>query len=56
MSTIKHYIKKTEITEENKFYQLTGKITLNSLSFSFIHFKKLVGIQKDLVLSIFIKK
>ena len=29
----------------NKFYQFTGKITLNSLSFYFVHFKKLMKIQ-----------
>ena len=29
----------------NKFYQLTGKITLNSLSLTFVHFKKLMKIQ-----------
>ena len=32
-------------TTSNKFYQLTGKITLNSLGLSFVHFKKLMKIQ-----------
>ena len=32
-------------TTANKFYQLSGKITLNSLGYSFVHFKKLMKIQ-----------
>ena len=32
-------------TSANKFYQLTGKIALNSLGLTFSHFKKLIKIQ-----------
>ena len=32
-------------TTANKFYQLTGKVALNSLSLTFVHFKKLMKIQ-----------
>ena len=32
-------------TTANKFYHLTGKITLNSLNLSFVHFKKMIQIQ-----------
>ena len=32
-------------TSSNKFYQLTGKITLSSLALTFVHFKKLMKIQ-----------
>ena len=32
-------------TTSNKFYQLTGMISLNSLSLPFVHFKKLMKIQ-----------
>ena len=32
-------------TTANKFYQLTGKIALNSLGFTFVHFKKLMKTQ-----------
>ena len=32
-------------TTANKFYSLSGKIALNSLNFSFVHFKKLMKIQ-----------
>ena len=32
-------------TTANKFYQLTGKIALNSLGFTFVHLKKLMKTQ-----------
>ena len=32
-------------TTANKFYQLSGKITLDSLCLSFVHYKKLMKIQ-----------
>ena len=32
-------------TTANKFYQLTGKISLNSLGLTFTHFKKLMKVQ-----------
>ena len=32
-------------TTANKFYQLTGKIALNSLGLPFVHFKKLMKTQ-----------
>ena len=32
-------------TTANKFHQLSGKITLNSLLYSFVHFKKIMKIQ-----------
>ena len=32
-------------TTANKFYQLTGKIALNSLGLTVVHFKKLIKIQ-----------
>ena len=32
-------------TTSNKFYQLTGKILLNSLGLTFTHFKKLMKVQ-----------
>ena len=32
-------------TSSNKFYQLTGKVTLSNLALNFIHFKKLMKIQ-----------
>ena len=32
-------------TSSNKFYQLSGKLTLKSLECTFIHFKKLMKIQ-----------
>ena len=32
-------------TTANKFYQLTGKIALNSLGLSFVNFKKLMKAQ-----------
>ena len=32
-------------TTANKFYHLTGKVTLNFLNLSFVHFKKIMKIQ-----------
>ena len=32
-------------TTSNKFYQLTNKITLNSLAVTYVHYKKLMKVQ-----------